>query len=115
MSLASCRGRLGEDKAAYYLQRQGWKIIDRNWHCCFGEIDIIARKGQELGFFEVKWRTSEAYGGALYSITDSKKKKLSKSIESYLQQHPTSLAIRVDALLLQGHDSLSIHHIPHIL
>ena len=55
-------GRWGEDQGCCYFINNGYEILQRNYRCRFGEIDIIAKKADELIFTEVKTRTSTAYG-----------------------------------------------------
>jgi len=70
-------GTAGEDMAARYLEERGFAILERNFRLGRqGEIDIIARKKNLVIFVEVKRRRTGIYGGPLYSISASKKKKL---------------------------------------
>ena len=72
-------GKCGEDLASAFLQNKGYKIIERNFRFGRnGEIDIIAKKDDLVLFVEVKNRSSEKFGGALYSI-NSKKKEFSQA------------------------------------
>lgn len=61
-------GKIGEDAATYYLQKLGYLIICRNFKCMQGEIDIIAKDGENLVFVEVKTRTSTKYGEAKEAV-----------------------------------------------
>jgi len=82
-------GDFGEDKAVDFLSSQGFEIIERNFrYGKLGEIDIIAQKDFLVVFAEVKNRRSRQFGGALYSITSSKKKKLTKVAQFFLTKHP---------------------------
>lgn len=81
-------GDWAEQLACEHIQQQGWRIIGRNYHCRGGELDIIACHGLILAFIEVKYRRSKAYGGALASITLSKRQRLIKAAQTYLQQQP---------------------------
>ena len=112
MRLNHATGQAAEDKACAFLKKQGFKIVARNWHCVFGEIDIIATKKQLLAFIEVKYRKSVAFGGAAYSITPSKLLKMRRTIEYYLQQNPHQGDIRADAVLIEGNE---LRHIENIL
>ena len=103
MRLNHPSGQAAEDAAAHFLEKQGCRIIARNWHCPFGEIDLIAEQSGTLLFVEVKYRRSAAFGGTAYSITPSKLAKLQKSAEYYLQQHRKGRTdCRLDAFLIEG-------------
>jgi putative endonuclease len=95
-------GAEAEALAAEYLRRQGLAIIERNYRCRFGEIDIIARDGATLVFVEVRMRTSSAYGGAAASITAAKRAKLMRAARSYLAARGRTPACRFDAILVTG-------------
>ena len=66
-------GKLGEDVTANYITRLGYKVLERNFECNQGEIDIIALDNEELVFIEVKTRTGVNYGEASEAITRYKK------------------------------------------
>ncbi len=97
-------GRHAEDHAALFLQRQGLKIIARNYRCRFGEIDLIARDGITLVFVEVRMRASDQFGGAAASITAGKRRKLLRTARHYLAGATRTPACRFDALLVNGAD-----------
>jgi putative endonuclease len=69
-------GRRGEQEAAAYLTSLGYRIVDRNWRCANGEIDIVAMDRGELVVVEVKTRSSAAYGDPLEGVTDQKLTRL---------------------------------------
>jgi len=73
-------GLEAEDRVEKYLSKNGYKIIKRNFHSKFGEIDIIAKKGEVLSFFEVKY--SKKYD-PIYRITPSKMKKIIRTIDYF--------------------------------
>lgn len=78
-------GRRGEQVAAAYLQRLGYTILERNWRCPLGEVDIVARDGDCLVFVEVRaWRPGQ-YGTPEASITPRKQSKMLEVAQSYLQ------------------------------
>jgi putative endonuclease len=95
-------GRHAEDLAAAFLQRQGLQLVERNYRCRFGEIDIIAREGSTLVFVEVRMRASMSFGGAAASITAAKRGKLSLAARHYLAGTARMPACRFDALLVSG-------------
>ena len=77
-------GSAAEDLAARYLEGQGLAIVDRNWRCRTGEIDLIARDGATLVFVEVRLRTSAAFGGAAASIDAHKQRRILQAARLYL-------------------------------
>lgn len=96
-------GQAAEEQAWQFLKQQGCQLVARNWHCPFGELDLIVRHGQYLIFVEVKYRKNTRFGGAAYSITANKLAKLRRSISYYLQQNQLhQQACRLDAVLLEG-------------
>jgi putative endonuclease len=96
------RGKDAEARAAKYLQAQGLQIVERNYHCRYGEIDIIARDGATLVFVEVRARSSNAFGGAAASITAAKQKKLTRTALHYLTTAGRTPRCRFDAVLLSN-------------
>ncbi|MFI4953220.1 MAG: YraN family protein, partial [Burkholderiales bacterium] len=77
------RGAAAEALAAEFLQARGLAIIERNYRCRGGEIDLIARDGETLIFVEVRLRSSAAFGGAAASITAAKRKRLTFAAAHY--------------------------------
>ncbi|WP_314253136.1 YraN family protein [Eikenella halliae] len=102
MRLNHAAGQAAEDTAAGYLKKQGCRILARNWHCRYGEIDIIAEQGGVYLFVEVRQRRSQSFGGAAASITPVKLAKLSRSAETWLQQNAPNQPCRIDAVLIEG-------------
>jgi putative endonuclease len=78
------KGREGEEIAAGFLKRNGYKILERNYRCRLGEIDIIAERGGEIHFVEVKYRTHPIHGTPLESITPQKISRLIKLAAHFL-------------------------------
>ena len=70
------KGNLGENIACKYLEKDGYRIITRNFNCFYGEIDIIAIKNSELIFIEVKTRCQNEYGQPIEAINFEKLKHL---------------------------------------
>jgi len=79
-------GQKGERIAEKYLINHDYQIIDKNFNCCFGEIDIIAKDKDYLVFIEVKTRRNNNYGRGLNSIDYVKQKHIYKSSEYYLKR-----------------------------
>ena len=80
-------GRRGEELALRFLKKQGYRIIDRNYVCKLGEMDIIARERDTLVFVEVKARTSTAFGPPQLAVNSSKQRQLSKVALSFLKEN----------------------------
>ena len=78
-------GRLGEDIAARFLSRKGYRILGRNIRTFLGEIDIVARKKGFLVFVEVKTRKSMTFGAPYLSVTKKKERKLIQCALCYLK------------------------------
>ena len=95
-------GERHEREAEALLQASGLKLIARNWHCRFGEIDLIMQDGATLVFVEVRKRSSERFGGAIASIGVQKQAKLRRAMELYLSTLPRTPECRVDAVLFDG-------------
>ena len=92
-------GRRGEALAADYLQGLGLSIVERNWRCALGEIDLVAREGDEVVFVEVKTRAGLGYGHPLEAITAAKLARLRRLAASWCEAHPDHRgSIRIDAV-----------------
>jgi len=96
-------GNAAEQLAALFLQKRGLKLVERNFRCSYGEIDLIMHDGNTLVFIEVRLRSSPNFGGAAMSINQSKQQKLRRSAALYLQTHEDS-ACRFDAILMSKLD-----------
>lgn len=79
-------GPEGEAIAADYLVKRGYKIVERNFKCSIGEIDLIAWEGETLVFVEVKARSSSQFGGPEGAVTLKKQGKINLVALAYLQQ-----------------------------
>jgi len=77
-------GDRAEDLALKYLQSKGFTVAERNFHCRYGEIDLIMRDRDYIVFVEVRYRASSNFGGALESIDQFKQAKLRRAAEFYL-------------------------------
>ena len=109
MKVANPLARFGEDQASLYLQKLGYKIIERNFRQSYAEIDIVAIDQSEsekvLTFVEVKTRTSNQFGSPLESITYWKLKSLIKAAQFYKLTHknlPDSLRIDAVSVTVSG-------------
>ncbi len=117
MFIPNPTARLGEEIAAEYLIKKGYKIIDRNFRKGYGEIDIIAVKDDVLVFIEVKTRTTNLFGGAKEAISYYKIKKLIRTAQFYKLLHPKlPELLRIDAMFvtLSPNNLREIEHIENI-
>jgi putative endonuclease len=80
-------GRYGEAYAARYLVEHGMEVLDRNWRCAAGEIDLVLRDGDVLVVCEVKTRSSEVFGSALEAVTERKAARLRRLAARWLADH----------------------------
>ena len=95
--------RIGDDAemlAIGYLQQQGLKLVDRNYHSRRGEIDIIMEDAGTLIFIEVKYRQSDQFGSAAEMVTPQKQQKIITTALHYLQQHKLDRACRFDVVTI---------------
>ena len=97
------KGLRFEDLARRYLVEQGLSLLESNYRCRLGEIDLIMRDADTLCFIEVRFRNSLDYGGASASITPAKQRRIVKAALFYLAGKPRAMqqALRFDALLIQ--------------
>lgn len=107
MGSGKTRGLFFENQALQYLKNRGLRLIDQNFHCRFGEIDLIMLHHTTLCFIEVKYRKNNAFGGTAYSIPLSKQKKITHSALSFisLNKRYAHHALRFDALFIQPDSS----------
>ncbi|HOE91259.1 MAG TPA: YraN family protein [Candidatus Cloacimonadota bacterium] len=96
------KGKYGEELAIKYLIEQSYEILERNYTIRGGEIDIIARNGDELAFIEVKFRTQGTEDDAVLSITKAKQKRISKAALLYLATHDETFSYysRFDTIII---------------
>jgi len=102
--LTNKRGQWAERLAEDYLTQHGLELIQRNYSCRMGEIDLIMQEQDTIIFVEVRYRKNDQYGGGIESIDYRKQKKLNTTAVHYLQnndryqEHPC----RIDAMIITG-------------
>jgi putative endonuclease len=79
-------GKKGEEKAIRFLKKRGYRLIEKNYVCKMGEMDIIAKEKDTLVFIEVKTRTSTLFGPPQLAVHSSKQRQLSKVALNYLKE-----------------------------
>jgi putative endonuclease len=99
MAAKDTLGRRGEDLAAQHLEARGYTVVERNWRCPQGEIDIVARDGGETVFVEVKTRSGVGFGHPFEAITALKLARLRRLATAWCAARPGfSELIRIDAI-----------------
>jgi putative endonuclease len=92
-------GRRGERLAEHHLLARGYRLIERNWRCKQGEIDLVVRDGDALVFVEVKTRSGTAFGHPFEAITPAKLARLRRLAGEWCSAHPGERGrIRIDAV-----------------
>lgn len=79
-------GREGEAIAVRYLENEGYRVVERNYRCVFGEMDIVARDGRTCVFVEVKSRRSDRFGAPALAVDRRKQRKMSSVAMCYLKE-----------------------------
>jgi putative endonuclease len=107
-------GRSGEQAAAEYLESAGLRILDRNWRCKDGEIDIVATERHVLVICEVKTRTGLRYGSPLEAVGRAKRARLRRLAVQWLNAYGVRFdQVRIDVigLVSEGAGGFTIEHI----
>ena len=95
-----------EQKAADFLMEHGYRLLERNFRCKLGEIDLIAQEGEYLCFIEVKYRSSTTKGFPAEAINYNKIRRITRTAEFYMLSHKVSpnTPCRFDAVVILGKD-----------
>lgn len=107
-------GRYGEDVATRHLIEQGLVVLDRNWRCESGEIDLVLREGNTLVICEVKTRASARFGDPLEAVTQAKAGRLRVLAEKWMENrglHPPDVRFDVVGVLQDGHGRAEVNHV----
>ena len=105
-------GRAGEDRAARYLEDQGYRILDRNWRCREGELDLIAATATEIVVVEVKTRRDDSFGHPFEAVDARKRARLWRLTAAWMSANPALLQgrrLRIDAIGITGPDPATAH------
>lgn len=98
------KGNLAETEACKYLQKQGLKLIEKNYHCRSGEIDLIMQDKDQIVFVEVRYRKNNSHGSALDTVNQTKIKKIISTANHYLVQHKLDKPTRFDVIGFDASD-----------
>lgn len=113
-------GRTGEQLAVEHLTTAGYTILDRNWRCSLGEIDIVAQQGATTVVVEVKTRSGLGFGHPLDAVTPRKLARLRRLAGAWCEAHPTSTGrekvgartLRIDVIgVVAARDGITIDHV----
>ncbi len=107
-------GKRGEQIAAEFLEKKGWRIAERNWRAGRGELDLIAWANDRLlVFVEVKTRAGDGFGGPEEAVDARKQDIMARTAGAYMEQIGYDWEIRFDivAVLLKGDKLLKIRHV----
>jgi len=95
-------GKLGEDVAARRLAAQGYVVLERNWRCATGELDLVLERGEALIFVEVRTRRGDRFGTPEESITARKRARLISAALTYLSERAAAdRAWRIDVVAIE--------------
>ncbi len=95
-------GQLGEDKATDWLERKGWRLLERNYRCRFGEADIVAWDGKKLLMIEVKTRGSVRFGSPAEVITRKKLKRMQLVAENFRKEKGPRAPVGLGVVTILG-------------
>lgn len=95
-------GNEGEDLAAKFLTEKGYEVLERQWKCVYGEIDLVCKQNNEFVFVEVKSRNDDSYGFPEDAVTATKRRHLAACAEQYLvDHHENDVPWRVDVIAIE--------------
>ena len=118
-SARSRRGTLGEQAARRHLEGQGYRVLDTNYRCRWGEVDIVAQDGDTLVFVEVRTRRHLTFGAPQESLSKGKIARLTATSDAYLQERqplPAHWRIDLVAVLMAQNDVVTeIQHVPNAI
>jgi putative endonuclease len=107
-------GASGEELASIWLQQHGYHVVDRNWRCPRGELDIVCELGDELIFVEVKTRRSTLLGAPEEAVTPTKRRRLIRAAEYFLlRSGQEQRSYRIDVIAVEMAPSGNLRSVRH--
>lgn len=100
------RGLWGEQQAAAYLKRRGYRILGQNYTCRFGEIDVIAADRKYVAFVEVKLRSTDRFVQAREYVGAAKQERIRTAASLWLAENETALQPRFDVIEIYGNETM---------
>ncbi|HVE81230.1 MAG TPA: YraN family protein [Myxococcales bacterium] len=108
-------GDAAEQAAVELLERSGYRVVERNFRCPYGEVDVVAERGELLCFVEVRMRSSAAWGDPAHTVSWSKQRKVRRAALHWLFRHGAGAdrMVRFDVISVLGRGkSALVEHIP---
>jgi putative endonuclease len=105
-------GDAGEQAAVELLEKSGYRVLARNFRCPYGEVDVVAERGDILAFVEVRTRSTAAWGDPSHTVSWAKQRKVTRAALQYLFTHGAQARermVRFDVVSVVG---ASVEHIP---
>lgn len=103
-------GKNGEEKACNYVKSKKYKILERNYRCLYGEIDIIAKYNNTLVIIEVKCRKSAKFGKGYEAVSYKKQQKIIKTVEYYINEKNIKMPVRFDVISIDDNEITHIEN-----
>lgn len=99
-------GKQYEELAASFLQKEGYCILEKNYQCRFGEVDLVAKHDGYLVFVEVKYRKTARFGFPVEAVDLNKQRKISKVAQCYMMANRigTAVSVRFDVVAVLGEE-----------
>ncbi len=103
-------GKDGEEKACNYLKSKKYKILEKNYRCLYGEIDIIAKYNNTLVIIEVKYRKSAKFGKGYEAVNYTKQQKIIKTLQYYINEKNVKMPVRFDVISIDDNEITHIEN-----
>ena len=103
-------GKDGEEKACNYLKSKKYKILEKNYRCLYGEIDIIAKYNNTIVIIEVKYRKSAKFGKGYEAVNYTKQQKIIKTLQYYINEKNVKMPVRFDVISIDDNEITHIEN-----
>lgn len=103
-------GKDGEEKACNYLKSKKYKILEKNYRCLYGEIDIIVKYNNTLVIIEVKYRKSAKFGKGYEAVNYTKQQKIIKTLQYYINEKNVKMPVRFDVISIDDNEITHIEN-----
>lgn len=104
-TIKQTKGNQAEKEACKFLQKQGLTLIEKNYHCRNGEIDLIMQDNEHIVFVEVRYRKNDSHGSALDTINQTKINKIISTAKHYIMHHQLDKPTRFDVIGFDASDN----------